>query len=460
MYATDNTTFVSSFGLSFALLMGLLILVLPRRYALLPVLALVCYMTMGQRVMILGLNFTMIRLLLLFGLARVLLRGEFRSISPSPVDRVLLWWALSSIVTYTILWGSRDALVNRLGLAYDALGLYFLFRALVRDVDDMRAVLRQFALLVVPLAVLMLLEKGSGKNLFAALGGVPPHTLVREGVLRCQGPFAHPILAGAFGSALLPLFLALWSQRRGNGMLAFMGIVSAGIITVTSASSGPLMAAAVGLLAWWMFMFRRNMRAVRWTIGLTILGLHLVMQAPVWFLVARVGVFGGSTAYHRSILIDHAIRNFPDWWLVGTRSTADWGYFMFDITNQYVLIGVNGGLLTLILFVAIIVRCFAAVGRALQRWGDAHRDEQKLAWALGAALVVHASNFISVTYFDQNIVNWYLLLAMIATAGQLPAASSKQAAVADSARARERRRRARLATPSGAVSWTGQERAR
>ena len=42
----------------------------------------------------------------------------------------------------------------------------------------------------------------------------------------------------------------------------------------------------------------------------------------------------------------------------------------------------------------------------------AHR---KLTWAFGEALFAHAVTYISVTYFDQNFVNWYLLLAMISS---------------------------------------------
>jgi hypothetical protein len=35
---------------------------------------------------------------------------------------------------------------------------------------------------------------------------------------------------------------------------------------------------------------------------------------------------------------------------------------------------------------------------------------------MGAALFAHVVSYMSVSYFDQSIVNWYMLLAMIATA--------------------------------------------
>jgi hypothetical protein len=429
MYATDNTTFINGIGVSFVLMMGVLMLVLPRRYALLPVVAMVCYMTMGQRLMIFGLNFTLIRLLMLFGFLRLVLQGELRTGSLNRVDRVLVLWVISSVVAYTCLWKTQEAFVNRLGLAYDALGLYVLFRMLVRSLADMQCLVRQFAWLVMPLALCMLFEKKTGHNPFSVLGGVAPESMVREGVLRCQGPFMHPILAGAFASALLPLFIGLW-QLQTQRLLACLASLSAMLIIWTAASTGPLLALNVGVIGLCLWPLRGHMRAVRWFLGLTVLGLHLVMQAPVWFLIARASVFGGSTGYHRAILIDRAIEHFPDWWLMGTYSTSNWGYYMFDVTNQYVLIGVQGGLLTLILFLAIIARCFAGVGRAVHRWAEAPLTEKKFVWALGASLLVHTFNYISVPYFDQNIVCWYLLLAMIATLDALyrPAAQTSDAA--------------------------------
>lgn len=432
MYATDGTTFISGIGLGFGLLMSFLMIVSPRRYALLPVIAMICFMTMGQRVMVLGLNFTLIRIVLLFGLLRIIARGEVRAVKLNGIDRILIWWVMSSVITYTILWGTGDAFVNRVGLAYNALGLFFLFRALLRDLDDVLRVVKQMALLVVPLAACMAVEKTSGHNPFAIFGGVPPETIVRAGVLRCQGPFAHPILAGAFGSAILPLFVGLWWQQGSSRLLAFAGIVSSVIITVAAGSSGPVMGALLGLVGICFWPVRQRMRVVRRGIALALLSLHLVMKAPVWFLLARVGVFSGSTGYHRAILIDHAVDNFWEWWLVGTYSTAHWGYYMFDITNQYVLIGVEGGLVTLVLFVAIIVRCFGAVGRAVRALESASRDGHRFIWALGASLLVHVANYISVPYFDQNIVNWYLLLAMIAVASSVTQQSLQDATQSES----------------------------
>ena len=160
------------------------------------------------------------------------------------------------------------------------------------------------------------------------------------------------------------------------------------------------------------------MSTIRSGILVAVVGLEIVMKAHVWFLLARAGIFSGSTGHHRAYLIDRALANLDDWWLLGTRSTVAWDeyYNLFDITNQYLVYGADGGLITMLLFILVIVRCFGAVGLTVRALGEESRELQFCVWALGAALFSHVVTFLSVSYFDQNFVNWYLLLAIISTA--------------------------------------------
>lgn len=411
---TDNTTFITPAGIGFTLLMGVLLVFLPRRHALFPIIVLTCFMTMGQRILVFDLDFTMIRILALFGWARLILRGEIRSFNKwNSIDSALVWWTVSSVVTYTLLWGTTGAFINRCGQAFNTLGMYFLFRFLVRDWDDILRVIEITAFLVIPLAVSMVLEKTTGRNSFAIFGGVPSITFVRDGVLRCQGPFSHPILAGTFGATLMPVFVGLWWQRK-NRFIVALAIVSTAIITLTAGSSGPVGAYLAGIAGLVMWRFRKHMRKIRWGIVLALLGLEMVMKAHVWYLIARVGVFSGSTGWHRGYLINAAIYNFWDWWLVGTKSTEKWGRGLWDVTNQFIAEGARGGLITLLLFILIITRCFRGIGLAVRAEVDSPQVRLGV-WALGVALLAHVTSYISVSYWDQNYVNWYLLLAFIST---------------------------------------------
>jgi small-conductance mechanosensitive channel len=97
---------------------------------------------------------------------------------------------------------------------------------------------------------------------------------------------------------------------------------------------------------------------------------------------------------------------------------------MVDITNQFIFEGVTGGVLKFILFIAIIVICFRKIGGNLKRNPQSPFPVRLTVWAMGAALCAHVAAFLSVSYFDQMIVLWYLLIAMIAAVSNLPQRST------------------------------------
>lgn len=403
------------------LLMGTLIIVLPRRFAVFPIAFITCYMTFGQELVIAGLHFTMLRVLVLFGCARFILWMEYRSFKWRRIDTLMAAWVICDTMAYSLRLHSPGALINRMGFAYDAFGLYFIFRILVRDLNDIKKTCKTFAVMLLPLAIFMSVEKMTGRNIFFVFGGVPLLTSIRDGALRCQGPFSHPILAGTFGAVWMPLFAGLWWQGKGNRLLALVGFLSSTAITILAASTGPLGTFVAGLIGLGMWRFRKHMRAVRWGILASLVGIDIIMAGHIWYIFGymtsqQVG-FEGSQGWHRSILLDAMIRHFPQWCFWGTtvRNLAEWGVHAGDITNQYVGVAVEGGLLTLILFIAIIVFSFSRFGLAIRAL-EQSRTAQLLVWSLGCMLFAQVITFFDVTYFDQNILNWYLVLDMVAIA--------------------------------------------
>jgi hypothetical protein len=368
-----------------------------------------------------GLHFTMMRILVLFGWTRLVLRRELRPLRLNAIDKAVLTWMIVAIITHSLLWQTSDEFVNRLGFGYNVAGMYLLFRFLLHDLSDIKRLFAMTAIVIIPLAAAMLFERATERNVFAIFGSVRAVTELRGDTLRCQGPFGHPILAGTFGASLLPYFISLWWQGRKYKWLAVAGVLSSAAITASAGSSGPMMAFMAGSFAMALWWFRKYMHLIRWGTLLGFIGLALVMKAPVWYLIQRVNIFSGSTGDHRALLIDQFVHHFSDWWLFGVKSTEGWAdENMWDITNQYVWEGVNGGLAAMILFILIIVFCFRTVGRTVRRVPVTNGGAQRrLVWALGAALFAHTASFMSISYFDQNVVNWYLLLAMIATAAAI-----------------------------------------
>ncbi len=152
---------------------------------------------------------------------------------------------------------------------------------------------------------------------------------------------------------------ALWWRIGFLRVWAVIGVVCGLMIIVWCASSTPISSVVCGVLGACFFAARRHMRAVRWTVFGLLVVLHLVMQAPVWHLVARIDLVGGSTGWHRFNLINQFILRVNEWWLLGVKSVESWGVVLGDITNQYILEGVRGGSLALALFVALIIMAFS-----------------------------------------------------------------------------------------------------
>jgi hypothetical protein len=210
------------------------------------------------------------------------------------------------------------------------------------------------------------------------------------------------------------LFAARWWKSTRDRVLAITGLITSSIIIFCCASSTPIMGVISAAIGGLFFLFRRQMRLVRWSILITLIALHLVMNGPVWSLIARVSAVGGSTGWHRSNLIDQAIKHFSEWWFCGClgQTVVSWGIFAGDLTNQYLLEGVTGGIVTMCLFIYVIAIAFREVGRL---WRFQTRNPYRLAasWALGVSLFVHCMNFIGVAYFGQIYLIWYMLLALI-----------------------------------------------
>jgi len=183
------------------------------------------------------------------------------------------------------------------------------------------------------------------------------------------------------------------------------------------------MALIGGLTAWACWFLRERMRMVRWAIVGFWVSLAAVMKAPVWFIYARISDIIGGGGWYRANLIDKFVNSFHDWWLIGMsmEKTKNWAATVMpwgtaDITNKYVSVGINGGLISLILFIWLFKICYQSLGRAMKKIrGETqnNRQNEALIWGLGSALFAHMINLTSVTYFDQFWVMWYMLLAVI-----------------------------------------------
>jgi hypothetical protein len=405
-------------GAAFICLAMMALLIVPRRWAPLPMLLVTCYMTPGVGVMLGQFSFFSIRLIILAGLIRVLLRGEYHSLISRPLDRVMVVWSIWALAVSIFRSDPGATFIGNGGFVFNFFGIYILLRSWCRSLVDVFFLCRITAWLLMPIALCMVYEKVAASNLFSHLGGVPELPEIRLGRIRAQGPFVHSIMAGSVGAAMLPLCLGLWSRFRGA---ALVGTMSAITMVFASSSSGPLLSSLLGLLGLLLWKTRSQVRTLRWAAISVFALLMVVMDGRAYYLIERIDLAGGSASWHRARLIDMSLEHLGEWWLAGTDYTrhwmptgVPWSQNHTDITNQYILFGVQGGLPLMALFILLLAMGFSIVGRYSRGAQAINSDCAFFCWALGSSLFAQAATFISVAYIDQSFVFLFITLASIA----------------------------------------------
>lgn len=406
-------------ALIFLLVATAAIWVLPRQWAAVPLLAGACYMTLGQKIEISGLSFPIIRLLLLAGLIRVVVRGERPAGGLIGMDKLFLAWAGWALFVSCFRENPGITLENHLGMVYNALSIYFLIRCFCQTEEDVHGLIRVTGWVLVPVAAEMVYEQLTQHNLFSMFGGVPEEPSVRNGRIRSQGPFAHAILAGTVGAVCIPLMIGLW---RRYSLSARVGLGACCSMVLASGSSGPLMSVIFSLFALALWQWRYWTRQMRIAAVVGYLLLELIMKAPAYYVIARIDLVGGSTGWHRARLIESSIEHLNEWCFTGTDYTRHWMPYGVpwsedhaDITNHYLAQGVRGGLVLTCLFVGLLWSGFRYAGIALRTWRGLDPGREFFAWCIGAGLFGHAASCVSVAYFDQSVVFLYLTLGLLAT---------------------------------------------
>lgn len=207
-----------------------------------------------------------------------------------------------------------------------------------------------------------------------------------------------------------------------------VGLLGAGAIPFTVGSSTALFALLGGLSALFLWPMRKHLRLVRWSVVAMLVCAQLMMRSPVWHLIDDVSLSEGSSSYHRYMLVNECILHFWDWALIGTKNFASWGWDMWDLANQYVATADQWGLVPLIAFVAALVIGFRYIGKARKHFEGTHQEF--FVWAIGASLFANVVGFFGIGYWDQVIVPWYMVLAMVA-AVTLPARHANEVLMHD-----------------------------
>ena len=396
--------------LPFVLALAIALFVLPRKKLLGPFFLAAVFVPLAQGFDIAGLNITIPRFLVFTVWIRFLVRRELAFKQWNAMDTAVVVWCSIGAVAYVLLWGTFDAFINRMGQIVNYAGTYFLVRLSVSDATDLARLTNYMRLAVVVLGVFIIEEALSGRNLFSALGAYG--TMVRDGVVRCRGPFGHSINTGLFGASMVPIFLGS-IVARDRTIQNLVALTFGLLIVILSGSSTPVGGLAAGVVAWVVWPWRRNIRMVTWGAAAAA-ALAFMLVGSLWQLFTYASVYEASTGVHRYELFNAFITRIDEWWLFGTRDNAQWGLGLDDVANNYVSIGINGGLFTLLAFLLLLWCGFKSLGAAMRLSGN--NRARVFLWSLGASLLVHIVGFFGISYWDQIVILFALLLGLISAA--------------------------------------------
>jgi hypothetical protein len=409
-----------------------LILTLPRNKVIIPLLFTFFSTPIDQVVVLGGIHFTALRILIIAGLIRRAMPEKSPSQGKYPggfnaLDKVVVLWTIATLVVICLQWMNVAATIANLGDFLDSFGGYLVARYFIPDFDTVRRAVRVLAAICIVQGALMMTEQIIHQNLYGYLGGWPIAVTYRDGHIRSQGVMGN-ISAGVFGGATIPMFLWLLAHRKSR-IIALLGVAGGITMVFTSDASTSILAlgaSALGLAFWFL---RKQMRVIRWALSLVLIGLHLVMHAPVWSLIARVDLTGSSSGYHRYYLVDNCVNHFSDWWLLGTKYYDTWGYDMFDLCNQFVVCAVTGGLVTLVLFIMIYSRSFGAIGKA-RKLVSGDRGKEWFLWCLGCTVFAHVVASFGINYMallQMALFPLFAFVSVVAIEAQQAAAREARA---------------------------------
>ena len=390
-------------------LLAILTFVIPQRHVLLSLILAVCFIPFDQRIIILNLDFTPARLLVVLTILRIFVRSEQRKIRWNLFDGMIFMWAMCGTAVYLIQWADFKAFVYRSGILFDIIGIYWICRQNIRSWDEVASISKILAMCALVSAILVFVERTTEHNPFVLLGKVT--TGVQRGRYRCHGSFQHPITLGLFWANLVPIFIGYAITNRSKISYWWAATAACVLIVIATGSSTPAITLLCVLLFLPLFYLRRYGKQIVLSFIAVILFLSIIMNKPIWHLVSRVRFIPGSTGWHRYLLINAAIEHFDEWALLGTRGTSHWGHGLRDITNNYIRQGVDGGLITLLLFVIVLVMAI----RICSKYSllSAHRTEQWLSWAFCTSVLGHCISCLGVSYFGKIPALLYLTFAVV-----------------------------------------------
>ena len=351
------------------------------------------------------------------------IRGRFRFSWPDlAVAGATSWICFAMFMTSA----QGEAITASLAHIADVALAYFFARAAFGNLRD----LRMFLLLMLPglflVSIIMVLEAVTHthiiQGIFSQITGRPVQygSSPRLGLMRAQGPFPHPILAGIFLISFMPLYWLAgfkpWTRLAGS-FSAFCSFV-----TVSSATSLGLVA-TIGVLAYgWLTKRVANLTwpLFFYAMATFIFVAELGTKSGTFALFVRYASLNSASAYNRVLIWRYGSENVAEnpWFGIGYAEWTRPNWMSESMDNYWLLLAVRFGVPASVL---VAIATLLALVMLMKKSTNSNPADADCERGVIIALAVFALGMISVSLWLATQVWFFVLLGLavsLAHAGQ------------------------------------------
>ncbi|MGO1499879.1 MAG: O-antigen ligase family protein [Marinobacter sp.] len=367
------------------------------------------------------------RLVAVVLLVQFLITGQHARLRFSRIDGlVILIWVWTVFANVAV--GAEFSQVSEMiGRGFDTALMYFVARLALLDTKDLPSMMPGLVATAVIMAATGIYEAISftspfhdvlASRLQDGLSWRDGYDTSRLGLMRARGSTSVSIFFGMAMVVVVGFLIATrgYALRKTLHWLALL----AGLLAVLSTlSSGPWLAVFI------LIGLQVYEKRAQWIKPSLQLALVLVIAAEIasnrhfYELIDHLAL-NSDTAWYRTRLIEVAVSQWRDYWLLGVGSNwpNHWATLVdgrghIDVVNHFITVALNGGLPAMVMYILSHVFVMAAVIKSWQAANDA--VYRSVLFALASTLLVLDLSSMSVGLFGPPLLLSHILLGAMAS---------------------------------------------
>ncbi len=212
----------------------------------------------------------------------------------------------------------------------------------------------------------------------------------RAGLLRAFGPFPHPIHAGMYLSAYLPMYFMLF-RKKSNRSLGFFPSA----LGFFSLSSAGLLGFALNIILLCYDWLQNQIKELGWKLFLSLNGLAMILiqlgsEGGLISFIYRYFTFNPATGWYRSQIwrysIDDVLEN--PWFGLGYEDySRPYWFYSNSIDAHFLAMAVKYGLVPALIYMGVALSLVLALASRAQRSSTTRHRNSFVGLAIGLATI-------------------------------------------------------------------------